>query len=193
MHSLYLFTMKNGIANCIFNGSADWRQYNNSNCPFLQYSLLQRSRNNLYSGRKTLGGRTPEELPAARKINMQSWEVSIHSSHRHSTRYGSGKEAEANSQQLLQSPLWHFSNHPKRVCNHFCHNGFWFTSEVTHTLWLVEGKGKKRKEHYSHYPKITAGRRWMVQDYYPLVLISQQRVLLTWFITEFGNIFNYCS
>lgn len=140
---------------------------------------------------KTLGGRTPEELPAASKINMQPWEVS--SSPSHSSRYGSGKEAEANSQQLLQSSLWHFSNHPKRVCNHFCHNGFWFTSQVTHTLWLVEGKGKKRNEHYSHYPKITAGTRWMVPDYYPLVLISQQRVLQTWFISEFVNIFNDSS
>lgn len=183
--------MKNGFARICFKGSVGWRQCNNCNCPFPQYSLLQKSRNNLYSGRKTLGGRTPEELPAASKINMQSWVVS--SSPRHSSRYGSGKEAEANSQQLLQSPLWHFSNHPKRVCNHFCHNGFWFTSEVTHILWLVEGKGKKRNEHYSHYPKITAGRKWMVRDYYPLVLISQQRVLLTWFISEFVNIFNYSS
>lgn len=101
--------------------------------------------------------------------------------------WGGGR---ATSQQLLQSPLWHLCNHPKPVWNH---NGLWFTAQVTHVLWLVEGKGKERKEHYSHYPKITAGRRWMVQDYYPPVLVSQQRVLLPWFGSESVNTFNYTS
>lgn len=174
--------MKNRIANCIFNGSADWRQCNNRKCPFLQYSLLQKSRNNLYSGRKTLGGRIPEELPAASKINTQSWEVSIRSS-----------QTQLKVRIWQGGTLWHLSNHPKSVCHHFCHNGLWFTPEVTHVLCLVEGKGKKRKEHYSHYPKITAGRRGMVQDYYPPVLIFQQRVLLPWFVSEFVDIFNYTS
>lgn len=133
-------------------------------------------------------------MSSATKVNMQLREVSIHSSGRCSSRYCSNKETEANSQQLLQSPLWHFSNHLKsHVCNHFCHDVFWFTSEVTHIVWLVEGKDKNRSKHYTHYPIITAGRRWMVQDYYSLVLTPQQRVLLTWFISEVVNIFNYCS
>lgn len=73
---------------------------------------------------------------------MQSWEVRIHSSRRHSTKQRSDNKAGANSQQLLQ---YYYPDTSSVFTGNmfvitYSYNRFRFNLEVNYILWLVEGK-----------------------------------------------------